>query len=68
MASGGDELSPKLSGPEGDDITISPQDIYFEMGDCWSRVVVYVRYVFSTKKVSGEERSLGTKNLLDHLK
>ena len=27
MECGGDELSPELSVPEGDDITISPQDI-----------------------------------------
>ena len=46
MASGGDELSPELSGPEGDNITISPQDI--------SRWVTAGEYILKKKRMRKE--------------
>ena len=42
MASGGDELSPELSAPEGDDITISSPDIL--------RRVIAGEYILKKKK------------------
>ena len=51
MASGGDELSPELSAPEGDDITIS-QDI--------SRRVTAGEYILKRRKRMRREVERGS--------